>query len=297
MKESPRGKTVRTPPKSAFWAVPLVILGGAFFYGSGSALWYRYITSPANDPASTETCKIGSFDAEQFRGLIRKITADGARGGGNCYGQANEAQCFEDLMRRRIDTYAEQIGSGAAGRITAMHALMRANKAVLLTEAVEANFRSFAAEPASKVGIAYHYALDTREIGLSAPSLGTESSKRRSLEFDAGRTRNPGGRYAIAEVTIKLVDPAHKGPDGKPTGPGQDEISYVEAAWSHRRPDAETNPVPRPELPAESVHEMVSKCPFLPAWAQPSAVPPSRANGATADEERKQFFDFIRKMQ
>ena len=73
----------------------------------------------------------------------------------------------------------------------------------------------------------------------------------------------------------------------------------MEAAWSHRRPDAKSNPVPRAELPAESVHEIVSKCPFLPAWAKPSALPrPIRTkDGATADEKRKQFFDFIKKMQ
>lgn len=261
--------------------IPIVFVLACVAYGAGSALWYRHVTSGTNRPEQVETCVLGSYDAAAFRALIARVQKDGGRGGEGCGKVDEPVGCLRRSLKERIDAIQQVAGPDMIGRIMAMHALMRANKAVLLSQVTEApeqptrieststGFRTVP-DGAPKVRRAerFIYALDEREIGFSGPAL--LSSGRRTWNWDSGRTNLPSGLYAIAEVTILLADPALKYPDDMSTGAVQEKIDYVEAAWSHRSSDSEW--ARRPSLPAESVHEMSLLCPHRPAWLDTRAV-------------------------
>lgn len=189
--------------------------------------------------------------------------------------------CLRRSLKERIDAIQQVAGPDMIGRIMAMHALMRANKAVLLSQATEAPEQPMRVDfnspgfrmvpdgpPKTRRAERFTYALDEREIGFSGPAL--ISSSRRTWNWDSGRTNLPSGLYAIAEVTVLLSDPALKYPDDMSTGAVAETIDYVEAAWSHRSSDSEW--ARRPALPADSVHEMTSLCPRRPAWLDTPAV-------------------------
>ncbi|TCR69799.1 hypothetical protein [Bosea sp. BK604] len=287
--------------KHRWGLIPSVFLALCFAYGAGRALWYRHVTSASNRPEQVETCALGSYDQAAFRALITRVQKDGGRGGEGCGKVDDPASCLRRSLKERIDAIQQVAGPDMIGRIMAMHALMRANKAVLLAQATEAPEQPMRVDlsspgfrmvpdgaPKTRRAERFTYALDEREIGFSGPALFTSS--RRSWNWDSGRTNLPSGLYAIAEVTILLADPALKYPDDMSTGAVQEKIDYVEAAWSHRSSDSEW--VRRPPLPAESVHEMSSLCPRRPAWLDVQAVKaakPSRPfsmNNIREDVER-----------
>jgi hypothetical protein len=291
--------------------LPLALVAAAFLYGAGSKVWYQYVTSPRDDPARTETCALPGIDAVAFRALVARIELEGERGGGRCVKQPDEATCFQDLMRSRLAHYAPQIGSGMEARMMALHALMRANRAVLLAQETLPPQRRFTVTGSTPDGRftsqedrpplvpraeRFVYALDTREIGLSAPALfGRSSGGRHGFHFDEGRTRDPSGSYAIAEFTVTLSDPALKYPDDISTGAVEEDFHYVEAAWSHRRPDKASHPQDRPPLQSYDVRELASRCPARPAWLDTPAVSAHPSGTPTAAERRGQLFEFLKK--
>jgi hypothetical protein len=185
------------------------------------------------------------------------------------------------VLKERIDAIQQVAGPDMLGRIMAMHALMRANKAVLISQKTEAPEQPTRVEststgfrmvpngpPMTRRAERFVYALDQREIGFGGPAL--LGSARRQITWDSSRTNAPSGLYAIAEVTILLADPALKYPDDMSTGAVAERIDYVEAAWSHRSSDTEW--ARRPALPAESVHDMTSLCPHRPGWLDQPAI-------------------------
>lgn len=267
--------------KHRYSLIPIGFVLACAAYGAGSALWYRHVTSGTNRPEQVETCALGSYDAAAFRALIARVQNDGGRGGEGCGKADDPVGCLRRSLKERIDAIQQVAGPDMIGRIMAMHALMRANKAVLLSQATEqpyqptmpvtteTGFRMVPSGPATvRRAERFVYALDEREIGFSGPALLTSS--RRSWNWDSGRTNLPSGLYAVAEVTILLSDPALKYPDDMGTGAVQEKIDYVEAAWSHRSGDGEWTR--RSPLSADSVHEMSSRCPLRPAWLDTPAV-------------------------
>lgn len=267
--------------KHRYSLIPLGFVLACVAYGAGSALWYRHVTSGANRPEQVETCALGSYDAEAFKALIARVQKDGGRGGEGCGKVEDPVGCLRRSLKERIDAIQQVAGPDMIGRIMAMHALMRANKAVLLSQETEAPEQPTRIEstatgfrmvpdgpPKTRRAERFAYALDQREIGFGGPAL--LGSSRRQITWDSSRTGAPSGLYAIAEVTILLSDPALKYPDDMSTGAVQETIDYVEAAWSHRSSDSEW--ARRASLPAESVHEMSSLCPRRPAWLDTQAV-------------------------
>ncbi len=268
------------------WAFGPLLLGAFVTVGLSIGLWYRFVTSGTNRPEMTETCALGSYDENAFRALIGRVAREGGRGSGGCKDVTLPGDCFERVLRERIDAVQKVAGPDMIGRMMAMHAVMRANKAVLLSqttlrprepikmpgwEAYERAFPQYAKPPLPPRAERFVYALDKREVGLSGPAL-MGGGRRNS--WDTGRTGSPSGLYAIAEVSILLSDPALSYPADSGVGAEREEIGYVEAAWTHRRTDYNTT---RPALPGDSVHAMTSLCPRRPAWldtpAQPSGKP------------------------
>jgi hypothetical protein len=268
------------------WAFGPLLLGAFVAVGLGIGLWYRFVTSGANRPEITETCALGSYDQNAFRALIGRVAREGGRGSGGCKDVTLPGDCFERVLRERIDAVQKVAGPDMIGRIMAMHAVMRASKAVLLSQTTvpprkqivhpvfEAHRRAFPdafKQPLPPRAERFVYALDKREVGLSGPSL---MGGGRRTNWDTARTGSPSGLYAIAEVSILLSDPALSYPADSDGGAEKEEIGYVEAAWTHRRTDYNAA---RPALPGDSVHAMTSLCPRRPGWLdtapQPSGKP------------------------
>ena len=268
------------------WAFGPLLLGAFVAVGLSIGLWYRFVTSGTNRPEMTETCALGSYDVAAFRALIGRVAREGGRGDGGCGRETLPEDCFERVLKERIDAVHKVAGPDMIGRMMAMHAVMRASKAVLLSQTTlrprePLNFPGFEAHrkafpdsfkpPLPPRAERFVYALDKREVGLSGPAL-MGGGRRNS--WDTGRTGSPSGLYAIAEVTILLSDPALSYPADSSVGAEREEIAYVEAAWTHRRTDYNAT---RPALPGDSVHAMTSLCPRRPGWldtpAQPSGKP------------------------
>lgn len=284
------------------WAFGPLLLAGFVVVGVAVGLWYRFVTSGTNRPEIAETCALGSYDQAAFRALIGRVMREGGRGGGGCGDADLPRSCFERVLKERIDAIQKVAGPDMVGRMMAMHALMRANKAVLLSQTTippraEMHFSVFDAyrrafpEQANKPPVVqraerFVYALDKREVGMPGPSL-TGGGRRTS--WDTGRTSSPSGSYAIAEVTIVLSDPALSYPDDGDTGAVKEEITYVEAAWTHRRTDMNGA---RPALPADSVHDMTSLCPRRPAWLDTPAVSARKPGEPSAEERRRRLFQW-----
>jgi hypothetical protein len=258
-----------------------VVVGGALAIN----LWYRFVTSGTNRPEIAETCALGSYDQTAFRALIGRVMREGGRGDGGCRDVTLPGDCFERVLKERIDAVQKVAGPDMVGRMMAMHAVMRASKAVLLSQktipprpplnlpGMEAHRKAFPdafKPPLPPRAERFVYALDKREVGLSGPAL-IGGGRRHS--WDTGRTSSPSGLYAIAEVAIILSDPALNYPVDSDVGAEKEEIAYVEAAWTHRRTDYNAT---RPALPAESVHSMTSLCPRRPAWLDTPAQPSGR---------------------
>ncbi|WP_147283776.1 hypothetical protein [Bosea caraganae] len=276
--------------ESWFWKhrwslIPAGFVAACFAYGVGGALWYRFVTSGSNRPEQVETCALGSYDVAAFRALIARVRQDGGAGGGGCGKADDPGACLGRVLKERVDSVQRVAGPDMIGRIMAMHAVMRANKAVLLSQKTEppdqptrfeptpAGLRLVPFGPSTVVRAErFVYALDQREVGFDGPAL--LGSARRQFTWDSSRTNAPSGLYAIAEVTILLSDPALKYPDDLTTGAVRETIDYVDAAWSHRSSDSEW--ARRQALPAESVHEMTSLCPRRPGWLDQPAVKAAR---------------------
>ncbi|PTM42034.1 hypothetical protein [Bosea sp. 124] len=109
-------------------------IGLCFLYGLGRAGWYRFVTAKSVQPAQTDTCAMGSIDVAGFRNLVARIDGEGESGGGGCGGADSPASCLEALLKARIDSYMSVAGPDMVGRMMALHAVMRANKAVLLSQ-------------------------------------------------------------------------------------------------------------------------------------------------------------------
>jgi|GEM_PF-6574442 len=283
------------------WAFGPLLLGAFVSVGLGIGLWYRFVTSGTNRPETTETCALGSYDQNAFRALIGRVAREGGRGGGGCGDVTLPGDCFERALRERIDSVQKVAGPDMIGRIMAMHAVMRANKAVLLSQTTipprkqivhpvfEAHRKAFPdafKPPLPPRAERFVYALDKREVGLSGPAL---MGGGRRTRWDTGRTGSPSGLYAIAEVTIVLSDPALSYPVDSDAGAEREEIGYVEAAWTHRRTDFNGA---RPSLPADSVHDMTSLCPRRPAWLDTPAVSARRPGEPSAEERRRRLFQW-----
>jgi hypothetical protein len=264
------------------WAFGPLLLGAFVAVGLGIGLWYRFVTSGTNRPEVTETCALGSYDQAAFRALIGRVAREGGRGSGGCKDVTLPGDCFERVLRERIDAVQKVAGPDMIGRMMAMHAVMRASKAVLLSQrtippreqfvhpALEAHRKAFPQSfkpPLPPRAERFVYALDKREVGLSGPAL---LGGGRRTSWDTARTGAPSGLYAIAEVTILLSDPALSYPADSDVGAEREEIGYVEAAWTHRRTDYNSL---RPALPGDSVHAMTSLCPRRPAWLDTAAQP------------------------
>ncbi len=264
------------------WAFGPLMLAGVVSIGLGIGAWYRFVTSGTNRPEITETCALGSYDVAAFRALIGRVAREGGRGDSGCGRETLPGDCFERSLKERIDAVHKVAGPDMIGRMMAMHAVMRANKAVLLSQttvpprqqfvhpALEAHRKAFPDSfkpPLAPRAERFVYALDKREVGLSGPAL---IGGGRRTSWDTARTGSPSGLYAIAEVTILLSDPALTYPVDSDVGAEKEEIGYVEAAWTHRRTDYKTT---RPDLPGDSVHSMTSLCPRRPAWLDTPAQP------------------------
>jgi hypothetical protein len=284
------------------WAFGPLLLAFFVLCGVTVGLWYRFVTSGTNRPEIVETCALGSYDQAAFRALIGRVMREGGRGGGGCEDATLPGDCFERVLKERIDAVQKVAGPDMIGRVMAMHAVMRASKAALLSQTTippraEMNFAVFKAyreafpEQANKPPVVqraerFVYALDKREVGLSGPAL---IGAGRRTSWDTGRTGSPSGLYAIAEVTIVLSDPALSYPDDSDTGAVKEEIGYVEAAWTHRRTDMNGA---RPSLPGDSVHDMTSLCPHRPAWLDTPAVSARKPGEPTAEERRRRLFQW-----
>ncbi|WP_426960112.1 hypothetical protein [Muricoccus radiodurans] len=169
----------------------------------------------------------------------------------------------------------------------AMHAVMRANKAVLLRQSSVPPRPGAAYRPmppsdpggrpapvqGTSRGEVFVYALDAREVGLPGPALFLGHSSNRGLNWDRVRTNSPTGSYALAEVTVVLGDPALRYPRDIETGAVEERIAYVEAAWTHRAWDGGRGAGSRPILASMSVHELPSLCPVRPTWLDQPAQP------------------------
>lgn len=271
------------------WTLAAVIGGGALLYGLGSVLWYRFVTAGANRPEISENCALGSYDAAAMRALIARVQKEGAAGGGGCGGADYPFTCFRELLKARIAAVQQVAGPDMLGRVAAMHAIMRANRAALLSQETVAPRQRTRYAIGSGGGLQsvpdgppvvlraerFVYALDQREIGFSGPAL---TGSRREA-WDRGRTDAPSGLYAIAEVSFVLTDPALKYPDDMDTGAVEEKVGFVEAAWSHRSSDAGHDPY-RPRLASDSVHSLLSLCPRRPAWLDQPAVKAVPSPGA-----------------
>lgn len=267
------------------WAYGPLLLAVFVVVGLAIGLWYRFVTSGTNRPEIAETCALGSYDEAAFRALIGRVMREGGRGDGGCRDVTLPGDCFERVLKERIDAVQKVAGPEMVGRMMAMHAVMRASKAVLLSQktipprqpvnfpGMEAHRKAFPdafKPPLPPRAERFVYALDKREVGLSGPAL-IGGGRRNS--WDTGRTRSPSGLYAIAEVAIILSDAALNYPVDSDVGAEKEEIAYVEAAWTHRRTDYNAA---RPALPSESVHSMTSLCPRRPAWLDTPAQPSGR---------------------
>ncbi|WP_426954220.1 hypothetical protein [Muricoccus radiodurans] len=284
-----------------------LVLGGPLLVGAISSQFYK-ARSSGNRPAASDTCALGTTDAASFRHLISGVEAARQIGGGSCGRADSPGQCFSGLLRGRIDALARQTGPGMEARIMAMHAQMRAHKAVLLRQSSVpprpgAAFRPMPANdpggrppgvPGTSRGEVFVYALDAREVGLPGPALLGQSNAR-GLNFDRGRTGRPTGSYAIAEVTIVLSDPALRYPRDIETGAVEERISYIEAAWTHRAWDEGRGASSRPYLASTSVHELTSLCPVRPAWLDQPAQPVEGGgfNPAAITERSRRTLDAI----
>ncbi len=286
------------------WAFGPLMLAAFVFVGVSIGLWYRLVTSGTNRPEIAETCALGSYDLPAFRGLIGRVMREGGRGGGGCGDLTLPGGCFERVLRERIDAVQKVAGPDMIGRIMAMHAVMRANKAVLLSQTTlrprePIDFPAFAAhrklvpeafKPASAPRAErFVYALDKREVGLPGPAL---IGGGRRTSWDTARTGSPSGLYAIAEVAIVLSDPALSYPGDGDAGAVQEEIAYVEAAWTHRRSDVSGA---RSALPSDSVHAMTSLCPHRPAWLDTPAVSTRKPGEPSLEERRRRLFQELLK--
>ncbi len=187
-------------------------IGLCLLYGFGRVGWYRLVTAKSVEPARTDTCAMGSLDAAGFRNLVARIERDGESGGDGC-GDANSPNaCLQNLLKRRIDGYMGVAGPDMVGRMMAMHAVMRANRAVLLSQATVAPRREQRLVPVfggegqrhamqmvqlPRRGETFVYALDQRAVGMAGPALfGGGSGRGGGLSYDTGRTSFPTGSTA-----------------------------------------------------------------------------------------------------
>lgn len=284
------------------------IIGLCVLYGAGRAGWYRFVTAKSVQPAQTDTCALGSLDAAGFRALVARIERDGESGGAGCGDAGSPVACLEALLKRRIDGYMSVAGPDMIGRMMAMHAVMRANRAVLLSQSTvpprlppnlpgfEAYRRAFpdnAEKTVVRRAETFTYALDQRAVGMPGPALvGGGSGRNRSLAYDTGRTEFPTGLYGIAEVAITLSDPALRYPDDAGAGAEAESIDYTEAAWSSRKPYGGLFPKVRAPLPADSVYKMTSLCPRRPGWLDTPAIPIRKPGEPSAGEQRRRMFQW-----
>jgi hypothetical protein len=288
-------------------------IGLCFLYGVGRAGWYRFVTAKSVDPAQTDTCAMGSLDAAGFRNLVARIDREGESGGGGCGDASSPNSCLKDLLKRRIDGYMSVAGPDMIGRMLAMHAVMRANKAVLLSqttvsprqppswqmfESYRKAFPDRVEKPLVRRAETFVYALDQRAVGMSGPALiGGGSGRSGAWSYDTGRTGFPTGLYGIAEVVITLSDPALRHPGDADAGAVAEEIDYTEAAWSSRKPYDGLAPRSRPTLPANSVYDITSLCPRRPAWLDVPAAPSRPAGAPSEAEQRRRMFQWADQMR
>jgi hypothetical protein len=283
-------------------------IGLCLLYALGRVGWYRFVTVKSVDPAQTDTCAMGSLDVSGFRNLVARIEREGETGGGGCGDARFPNGCLENLLKRRIDGYMSVAGPDMVGRIMAMHAVMRANRAVLLSQASlpprptpswqmsESYRRAFpdrGEKPLVRRAETFVYALDQRAVGLSGPALmGGGSGRSGAWSYDTGRTGFPTGLYGIAELVITLSDPALRHPEDADAGAVAEAIVYTEAAWSSRKPYDGLAPPYRPPLPAKSVYEITSLCPRRPAWLDLPAAPNRPAGAPSEAEQRRRMFQW-----
>lgn len=287
-------------------------IGLCVLYTVGEVSWYRLVTAKSVQPAQTDSCAMGSLDIEAFRNLVARIERDGESGGGGCGKVSSPVSCLQDLLKKRIDSYMAVAGPDMVGRMMAMHAVMRANRAVLISqvtvpprptpiwqrsEAFRKAYPDRVEPPLVRRAETFVYALDQRTVGMSGPALiGGGSGRGGGLSYDTGRTHFPTGLYGIAEVEITLSDPALRHPQDSDAGAVAEEIDYIEAAWSTRREYSALAPRYRAPLPANSVDEMASLCPKPPAWL----AMPARPTQAPAIERAKpplSAMDLMREME
>ncbi|CAN7595440.1 hypothetical protein LJR009_005267 [Bosea sp. LjRoot9] len=299
--------------KHAFQLCVAGFIGLCFLYGLGRAGWYRFVTAKSVQPAQTDICAMGSLDVAGFRNLVSRIERDGESGGGGCGEASSPASCLQGLLKARVDSYMRVAGPDMIGRMMAMHAVMRANKAVLISQATvpprqppswqisESYRKAFpdrVEKPLVRRAETFTYALDQRAVGMAGPALfGGGSGRGGGLSYDTGRTSFPTGLYGIAEVVITLSDPALRYPDDADTGAVAEAIDYTEAAWSSRKPYDGLVPRYRAPLPADTVYEIASLCPRRPAWLDTPAVP-SRLPGAPSQADRqRELFQWADRMR
>lgn len=283
------------------------VIGLCFLYGLGRAGWYRFVTAKSVQPAQTDICAMGSLDVPGFRNLVARIEREGESGGGGCGDASSPASCLQALLKRRIDGYMAVAGPNMIGRMMAMHAVMRANRAVLLSQTtvpprptprwqLSESFRKAypdrVEKPLVRRAETFVYALDQRAVGMPGPALfGGGSGRGGGLSYDTGRTSFPTGLYGIAEVEITLSDPTLR-PDDADAGAVTEVIGYTEAAWSTRKAYDGLAPKVRAPLPADSVYDMTSLCPRLPAWFETPAAPSRMPDAATQAEQRRKLFQW-----